>query len=188
MNIEQYVQQDGLALSAQLRAGATDPQALMQCAITLARQRAELLNALCYPDYDAALARAAAWRPTGVFGGLPFLLKDSGLACDRLPSSIGLALCKDMRFAGNAMLVERFDAAGLLPFARTTVPALCMAPTTEALVNGGPPATPGRRSVRPAAPAAAPPSRSPPAWCPWPTAATAAGRSAFRRRAAASSA
>ncbi|WP_406939802.1 amidase family protein, partial [Bordetella pertussis] len=109
MNIEQYVQQDGLALSAQLRAGATDPQALMQCAITLARQRA-----------------------------LPFLLKDSGLACDRLPSSIGLALCKDMRFAGNAMLVERFDAAGLLPFARTTVPALCMAPTTEALVNGGP--------------------------------------------------
>ncbi|CRD71880.1 amidase [Bordetella pertussis] len=29
MNIEQYVQQDGLALSAQLRAGATDPQALM---------------------------------------------------------------------------------------------------------------------------------------------------------------
>ncbi|WP_262356657.1 amidase family protein, partial [Bordetella pertussis] len=138
MNIEQYVQQDGLALSAQLRAGATDPQALMQCAITLARQRAELLNALCYPDYDAALARAAAWRPTGVFGGLPFLLKDSGLACDRLPSSIGLALCKDMRFAGNAMLVERFDAAGLLPFARTTVPALCMAPTTEALVNGGP--------------------------------------------------
>ncbi|MGZ8138319.1 amidase [Bordetella bronchiseptica] len=138
MNIEQYVQQDGLALSAQLRAGATDPHALMQCAITLARQRAEPLNALCYPDYDAALARAAAWRPTGVFGGLPFLLKDSGLACDRLPSSIGLALCKDMRFAGNATLVERFDAAGLLPFARTTVPALCMAPTTEALVNGGP--------------------------------------------------
>jgi len=138
MNIEEYARQDGLALAARLQAGATDPRALMQCAITLAKQRAEPLNALCYPDYEAALARAAAWRPTGVFGGLPFLLKDSGLACDRLPSSIGMALCKDMRFAGNATLVDRFDAAGLLPFARTTVPALCMAPTTEALANGGP--------------------------------------------------
>lgn len=188
MNIEQYVQQDGLALSAQLRAGATDPQALMQCAITLARQRAELLNALCYPDYDAALARAAAWRPTGVFGGLPFLLKDSGLACDRLPSSIGLALCKDMRFAGNAMLVERFDAAGLLPLPAPPCRRCAWRPPPRRSSTAGPPATPGRRSVRPAAPAAAPPSRSPPAWCPWPTAATAAGRSAFRRRAAASSA
>ncbi|WP_042996442.1 hypothetical protein [Bordetella bronchiseptica] len=63
MNIEQYVQQDGLALSAQLRAGATNPHALMQCAITLARQRAEPLNALCYSDYDARRWRAR--RPGG---------------------------------------------------------------------------------------------------------------------------
>ncbi|HYG46170.1 MAG TPA: amidase [Bordetella sp.] len=138
MNTDEYLRHDGLALAAQLRQGATDTHALMQCAIELARQRAEPLNALCYPDYDAALERAAAHKPIGVFGGVPFLLKDSGLACNRLPSSIGLALCKDTRFSTNATLVERFDAAGLMPFARTTVPALCMAPTTEATINGGP--------------------------------------------------
>ncbi|MBV7482790.1 amidase [Bordetella sp. BOR01] len=138
MDIEEYLRHDGLSLAAQLRQGTTEPRALMQCAIELARQRAEPLNALCYPDYDAALERAAACKPTGVFGGLPFLLKDSGLACDRLPSSIGLALYKDTHFSGNATLVDRFDAAGLVPFARSTVPALCMAPTTEATVNGGP--------------------------------------------------
>jgi amidase len=138
MNVDEYVRQDGLALAEQLRAGATDALSLMKCAIALARERAEPLNALCYADYDAAFLRAQAYAPTGVFGGLPFLLKDSGLACDRLPSSIGLTLCKDTSYAANATLVNRFDAAGLIPFARTTVPALCMAPTTEAVVNGGP--------------------------------------------------
>ncbi|MDR6601346.1 Asp-tRNA(Asn)/Glu-tRNA(Gln) amidotransferase A subunit family amidase [Achromobacter deleyi] len=37
-----------------------------------------------------------------------------------------------------ATLADRFEAAGLVPFARTTVPEFCMAPNTEAARNGGP--------------------------------------------------
>src|SRR5690606_28117545 len=42
------------------------------------------------------------------------------------------------RYPRNATLADRFEAAGLVPFARTTVPEFCMAPTTEAARNGGP--------------------------------------------------
>ena len=138
MNCEEYLQYDGLGLSELLFAGEVTPAELMECAISLAQRRGGRLNAICHPQYEAARELAAAHVLQGPFGGLPLLLKDSGLASTRLPSSLGSRLFRDMRFSQNATLVDRFERAGFLPFARTTVPELCMAPTTEAAVYGGP--------------------------------------------------
>lgn len=138
MQDHEYEKLDGLGLAALLRAGEVTSQELMASAIRLARQRAPALNALSYEQYEASMAVAAAWKPRGAFEGIPFLLKDSGLASTRLPSSLGSRLFDDMRYTRNATLVDRFEAAGFIPFARSTVPELCMAPTTEALRNGGP--------------------------------------------------
>jgi amidase len=121
-----------------LHAGEVTSQELMACAIRLARQRAPALNALSYEQYDESMVIAQQWTQRGAFGGIPFLLKDSGLASTRFPSSLGSRLFDDMRYTRNATLVDRFDQAGFIPFARSTVPELCMAPTTEALRNGGP--------------------------------------------------
>jgi amidase len=138
MQDHEYEKLDGLGLSALLRAGEVTSQALMACAIRLARQRAPALNALSYEQYEESMAVAAAWKPRGAFEGIPFLLKDSGLASTRLPSSLGSKLFDGMHYTRNATLVDRFDQAGFIPFARSTVPELCMAPTTEATRNGGP--------------------------------------------------
>ncbi|MBN9408829.1 MAG: amidase [Burkholderiales bacterium] len=138
MTPEEYQAHDALGLAARLAAGDVTPAELMDCAIALARERGPALNALCHADFDAARLWARDWQPRGVFRGLPFLLKDSGLASTRLASGLGSRLFADMRYAQDATLVERFEAAGLIPFARTTVPELCMAPTTEAAANGGP--------------------------------------------------
>lgn len=138
MQDHEYEKLDGLGLAALLRAGEVTSQELMECAIRLARARAPALNALSYEQYEESMAVARAWTSRGAFGGIPFLLKDSGLASARLPSSLGSRLFNDMRYTRNATLVDRFEMAGFIAFARSNVPELCMAPTTEAVRNGGP--------------------------------------------------
>src|SRR3546814_5910138 len=102
MRSTEYQGRDGLALAEWLARGETTSAELMQCAINLARERAPALNALCYERYDESLAIASDWKPRGVFGGIPFLLKDSGLAHTRFPSSIGSRLLNDTTYARNA--------------------------------------------------------------------------------------
>ncbi|CAN5450006.1 amidase [soil metagenome] len=138
MQDHEYERLDGLGLAALLRAGEVTSEELMQCAIRLAKRRAPALNALSYEQYEASLSLAREWTPRGAFRGIPFLLKDSGLASTRLPSSLGSRLFDDMHYTRNATLVDRFEMAGFIPFARSTVPELCMAPTTEATRNNGP--------------------------------------------------
>lgn len=138
MRDTEYQSLDGLALADLLARREVSPEDLMACAIKLAQERAPAMNALCYERYEESLDVARAWQARGVFGAIPFLLKDSGLAHTRFPSSLGSRLLNDTRYARNATLADRFEAAGLIPFARTTVPEFCMAPTTEAARNGGP--------------------------------------------------
>lgn len=138
MQNQEYERHDGLGLAALLRAGEVTSHELMECAIRLARQRAPALNALSYEAFDASIEVARTWTQRGAFGGIPFLLKDSGIASTRLPSSLGSRLFDDMRYTRNSTLVDRFEMAGFIPFARSTVPELCMAPTTEAVRNHGP--------------------------------------------------
>ncbi|MBB3773419.1 amidase [Angulomicrobium tetraedrale] len=138
MHEQDFVAQDGLALARLLEAGQVTASELMDCAIGLAEQVHRRLNILCYPRFDAAREAAAGARPHGTFGALPFLLKDTGLASTALQGSVGSRLFAGMRSSVDAHLTTRFLAAGFLPFARTTVPEFCMAPTTEAVQNGGP--------------------------------------------------
>ena len=89
MQDHEYEKHDGLALADLLRRGQVTAHELMQCAIRLAQKRAPALNALCFEQYEQSLDIARDWQPRGVFAGIPFLLKDSGLASTRFPSSLG---------------------------------------------------------------------------------------------------
>ncbi|SDR43677.1 amidase [Burkholderia orbicola] len=138
MRDTEYQASDGLGLAELLERGEVSPEELMACAIRLARELAPGLNALCYERYEESLAVAREWLMHGAFRGIPFLLKDSAIAHRRFPSSLGSQLLADSEHAGNATVADRFETAGLIPFARTTVPEFGMAPTTEAVRNGGP--------------------------------------------------
>lgn len=138
MKLSEYIQHDALGLAALLKEKSVSPEELMNCAVELAIKIDPKIHALCYPDFDGARARAKTAAVKGVFGAVPFLLKDSALASKQFPTSIGSNLFRDIPFKYDATLVERFNDAGLLSFARTTVPELCMAPTTEATANGNP--------------------------------------------------
>uniref|UniRef100_UPI000D37B34E amidase n=1 Tax=unclassified Variovorax TaxID=663243 RepID=UPI000D37B34E len=136
---------DGVAMAQLLADGDASPHALMASAIDAARRHAGL-NALTYERFDESLALARDWQPRGVFRGIPFLLKDSGLASTRFPSSIGSRLLDDTTYTVDATLTGRFERAGLIAFARSTVSELCMGPSTEAVRNGGATLNPWDRS------------------------------------------
>lgn len=138
MRTDEYECLDGLSLGELIHRGEVQPVELMACALRLAEQRNAPLNALCYLRGDDALEQARRASLRGRFGALPFLLKDSGLASTFLPSSVGSRLFAGMTSSMDATLQARFLADGFLPFGRTTVPEFCMAPTTEAVQNGGP--------------------------------------------------
>lgn len=138
MFASEYENLDGLGLASLLGSRQISPQEVMACAIELAGERAPALNALCYERYEESLAMASAATLKGTYKAVPFLLKDSALASRRFPSSIGSRLFNDTQFKFDATLVKRFEDAGLIAFARTTVPELCMSPTTEAVRNKGP--------------------------------------------------
>lgn len=141
-----YAALDGVAMAQLLAQRQTTPAALLEAAIAAA-ERHRALNALTYPRYAESRALARDWTLRGPFGGIPFLLKDSGLASTRFPSSIGSRLLDDTDYGFDATLTQRFEQAGLLAFARSTVSELCMGPSTEAVRNGGPthnPWAPGR--------------------------------------------
>lgn len=137
MQVTEYASLDGLALAQKLAQGEVSSAQLMECALQLAQARGEPLHALVHVQPQQARDLASNWQPRGPFGGIPFLLKDSGLASHRFPSNLGSRLFTDMQYDYDATLAERFEAAGLIPFGRSTVSELCMGPSTEASVNGG---------------------------------------------------
>ena len=134
----EYQELDGVALASLLQKGEVNPVDLMQHAVALASTRGKELNAIAGEQYVQSLEVARHWLQRGPFRGVPLLLKDSGLACERIALNLGSRLFSGTQTAFNATLTDRFEHAGLIPFARTTVPELCMAPTTEAVLYGGP--------------------------------------------------
>lgn len=138
MNLDEYQALDGVAMAEQLNQGHVTSVELMECAIRLVEERDPFLNATCYHQFEQSLDLARQWTPRGVFAGIPFLLKDSGIASTRFASSLGSRLFNDMQYPQDSTLVQRFASAGLIAFARSTVSELCMGPSTEAVRNGGP--------------------------------------------------
>lgn len=139
MKFTDYRAMDGIALSDAMVKGDIHPREAMHLAQDAAETVDRVCNMITYRRYESANIEAESTTPRrGAFDGLPFLLKDSGLAAKDLPSSTGSRLFAGTTFAEDSTLAARFRKAGFINFARTTVPEFCMAPTTEAVVNGGP--------------------------------------------------
>lgn len=144
LSIDDYCRTDGLGLAGLLEAGHCTPEELMRCAIDVA-QRNRGLNALTHERFEESLEVARHWRRRGPFRGIPFLLKDA-VASVRFPCSVGSRLLHGTTYASNATVVDLFEEAGLIAFARTTVSEFCMGASTEAVNNAGPTLNPWDRT------------------------------------------
>ena len=132
-----YDTNDGLALAALVAAGKASPQELLDEAVARAEAVQDTLNPLSQLFPDKARAAIASGLPQGPFRGVPFLLKDVGLALEGTPTRNGSRLARNAPPADHdSTLVQRYKRSGVAIFGKTTTPELGIAASTETSLTG----------------------------------------------------
>ncbi len=148
---------DAVGQAALVRGGELTAAELLDAAI--ARTEAtRALNAVVADLFDRARAQAAELDASGALrgrdaapgplAGVPLLLKDLGASLAGAPERMGSRALAGYVATGNAWIVDRYLAAGLVPFGKTNTPEWGNHCTTEPLLSG-PTANPWSPDVTP---------------------------------------
>lgn len=135
MTISEYGKYDGLGLAALVAKKKVKPSELLEEAIARVERLNPKLNAIVYKDFENARARAKG-KLRGPFSGVPFLLKDIFGFSTTMPTRQACRFMPAIPWMHNSLLVDRFLAAGLVPFGKTNVPEFGLVATTESKLYG----------------------------------------------------
>ena len=127
---------DATRCAALVRAGELTPLELVDAAIGRAEQVNGTLNAIVTKMYDHARETARNHSGTGIFAGVPFLVKDFLAEVEGVRFTEASAFLGDHVPAEDSELVRRFRAAGLVLLGKTNTPELAIGPTTEPRLFG----------------------------------------------------
>jgi amidase len=131
MNIAEYADHDGVALAELVARGEVTPAELLEAAIERVEKHNGKLNAVVYKAYDEARAAAKGDLPDGPFRGVPFLIKDLGMAVAGWPRSCGSRYTRNLVDAADGSLVARYRASGAVFVGKTNTPEFGITGTTE---------------------------------------------------------
>src|ERR1700743_922725 len=95
MGFAQYDEYDALGLAHLVRRGEVSPLELVDETISRIEKHNPTLNAVVYKAYDQARATAKGKLPDGPFKGVPFLIKDIGVAVEGWPMTSGSAYLRN---------------------------------------------------------------------------------------------
>jgi len=136
MRPDEYATCDALGLAALIRRGEVSAQEARQCAADAARRLNPPLNAIIELFEDRCSGGDPQADPNGVFGGVPFFLKDLGAAEEGRLCEMGSRMLQGYVADKTSSLVKRFKKAGLVNLGRTTTPEAGFAGTTESVATG----------------------------------------------------
>jgi amidase len=164
---EALLGEDATGIAARVVAGELRAEALLEASLQRIAALDGDLGAVCQlapqPAREAARAidreaGAVASDSAGQrellrrrpFAGVPFLLKDLGLAALDLPSQMGSRLFGSLtggpvHWSIDSELVRRYRASGLVLFGRTTTPEMGISASTETRAYGRPTRNPWNR-------------------------------------------
>ena len=132
-----YRRLDAVALAQLVRRGEATPTELLELAIARAETVDPRLTAIVVRHFDAARAAvAASKRPVGPLAGVPFLLKDLGIAMAGTITTEGSRFFRDQQNDFDSTLVARFREAGLVIFGKTHSPEFGASPSSESALHG----------------------------------------------------
>ncbi|HEY2483307.1 MAG TPA: amidase, partial [Caulobacteraceae bacterium] len=131
MNIAEYADHDGVGLAQLVARGEVSPSELVEAAIERIERHNGALNAVVYKAYDEAKAAAKNDLPAGPFRGVPFLIKDLGMAVAGWPRSCGSRFTRDFVDEADGSLVARYRASGAVFLGKTNTPEFGITGTTE---------------------------------------------------------
>lgn len=137
---------DAMDLAAHIRSGQFTPLEVLDAAMARADARSQI-NAVALRHDEQAREAAAKLSRRGQAErnnqadkapllGVPFALKDLGIALQGTITTQGCAFFKDAVASHDSTLVQRYRSAGLNIFAKTTSPEFGQTATTESRLFG----------------------------------------------------
>ena len=135
MDEREYVELDGLGLAERVRGGEVSAAEALEVAQARADRLNPRINAFA-TRLDARAAERAAGALEGPFAGVPFLLKDLHQDIAGVPTTAGCRALAGRPAERTSTIVERWEAAGLVIFGKTTTPEFGSKGITEAALFG----------------------------------------------------
>jgi amidase len=185
MRFEEYRKHDAVSLAELIAKREVSAKGVLEAAIARAEQLNPAINAIVHKQYEQALKAVAAGLPEGPLKGVPYLIKDLGFFETGEPATFGSRLFKDFVADHDTAYVTRCKKTGLVFLGRSASPEFGLNPNTEPRLYGSC-HNPWNLEYSAGVPPAALRQRSRPAFCLWRMQRTAAARSQFQRRSAAS--
>jgi amidase len=127
---KEYAHYDAIGLAQLVRDKHVTPAELLHEAISRATRINPKINAIINPLYKQA-KQAQAHLPSGIFSGVPFLLKDLLGDLKGIPTSNGSSAYEGLVPTEDSTLVHRFKQSGVNIFGKTNTPELGLMAITE---------------------------------------------------------
>lgn len=136
MGFEEYRTYDALGLAQLVKKGDVSALELLEIAIARSNAVNPSVNCVVEELFDHGRAAIKAGLPQGPFTGVPFMLKDLGMALKGTVTTNGSRFYKDARMDYTSTVVERYQRAGLVIFGKTASPEFGGTGTTESILFG----------------------------------------------------
>ena len=135
---QDYLQHDATGLAGLISSKQVSPAELLDVALDISADLNPALNAIVVDGSDVARRHIADGLPEGPFQGVPFLIKDLGMAAVDFPGNNGSKLTPNMRWPVDSAMYERVRDTGVVTFGRTASPEFGVGPATEGQAYGAP--------------------------------------------------
>ena len=136
MSFDEYRSKDALGLAKLVRDGEVSALEVLELAITRANAVNPTINCIVEELYDRARLATKDGVHNGPFHGVPFLLKDLGMALEGTITTQGSRFFKDWRADYTSTVVKRYQQAGLAIMGKSASPEFGGTPTTESILFG----------------------------------------------------
>lgn len=136
MSFDEYRSHDGLSLASLIRRGEVSAPEVLELAIARAEAVNPDINCIVDRLYERARKAAKGSLPDGPFAGVPFLLKDLGMALEGTVTTQGSRFYRDWVADYTSTIVERYEEAGLIIMGKSASPEFGGTATTESILFG----------------------------------------------------
>src|ERR1700726_4320074 len=135
MAFREYGDYDAIGLAELVRKKQVSASELLDEAIARTARVDPQINAVVVKHYDYAQRQIDNGLPDGPFTGVPFLLKDLDIL-EGTRTTSGASVYKDNVADHTGTLAQRFLAAGVTVFGKSSSPEFGLMPTTESRLFG----------------------------------------------------
>ena len=133
---DEYAKYDAIGLAELVARGEVSPLELLEAAIQRTEAVNPKINAIVLKHYDLARKTIKRGLPDGPLKGVPFLLKDLGMALKGTITTNGSVFYEDAAASFDSTLVQRYQKAGLVIFGKTHSPEFGGSPSSESTLFG----------------------------------------------------